>query len=160
MAGTSRMIRLPVGSWQQAQRVPRLRCNCGRAEWEREGRAVVVVRPLVAEVRTEGVAAFAENNVLSGAVDVAPVHGEALRGAKVATNLFHGGRVATEGLRAGACDAPDQGQELSERMLNVDHMPTAIGPLAQIGGGFGLLPAPAECLGPQCIPIPGSGREA
>ncbi len=80
-------------------------------------------------------------------------------GPKVAAHLLHRGRVAAQRLRPGAGDAADHGQELSQRMLDVDHMPTAIGPLAQIGGSLALFHAAAHSLGQQRVPILVAGRK-
>ncbi len=54
---------VPCFSWQQAQRVRGLRGDGCRSEGQREGGSVVPVVPLVAEVRAEGIAAFAEHDV-------------------------------------------------------------------------------------------------
>src|ERR1035441_4912853 len=87
---------------QQAERVARLGGYGRWREGQREGCAVVPVVPLVAIVGRIWVAAFAEDDVLRGAIDVAPVHGEALRGAEGAADLFHRRGVAAEGLLAGS----------------------------------------------------------
>ena len=88
----------------------RLRCYRCLAERRRKRPPVVVVAPLIAEVGAVGVAALAKDNVLGRPVDVAPVHGEALRRAQGAADLFHGSAVAALRLGPGSGDAADEGQ--------------------------------------------------
>ena len=126
--------------------------GCG-GEGEREGSSAVVVVPLVAEVGAVGVAAFAEHDVFGRAVDVAPVHGEALRGAEGAAYLLHGGGVAAQRLWAGAGDAADDGQKTGQRMLDIDHVPASVAPLGNVGGSLAVFHAPAHGGGEQRVPV-------
>src|ERR1700727_3164344 len=80
---------VPAFSRFQLQRVPRI-CSYSRlCKRQRKGCSAVVVLPLVAEVFTVWVAAFAQRNILGRTVDAAPVHGESLRGTKRFAHLFY-----------------------------------------------------------------------
>src|SRR3569833_2693241 len=102
---------MPDSSWQKAERVLRIGANSGWSERQSESSAVIVIAPLITIVGTVRVAAFAEGDRFCRAVDVAPVHREALRWAEGFTDLLHSEGIAAQRLLARSGHAADERQK-------------------------------------------------
>src|SRR3984885_15895102 len=120
-------------------------------ERQSEGGGAVPGGPLIAIVRANRIAGLPHHDVFGGGVDVAPVHGEALRRTEGAAHLLHRSGVA--GLRAGFDAGPtEEGNHAIERVRERDGVPVAVVPPLKRQGGVGVVESLGDGGGEQVVP--------